>query len=118
MHCFTSLFCYTCSRSVIHALFYKLYSFIFYYFFLFNLELVINRLVERLVVGIVDFLIIIYRGTVVRLTAVGDAIVSLGRRISRRQPSTGVQVFIYLIFYCSIHAYSSWALIFKELGAV
>ena len=50
---------------------------------------------ERLVVGIVDTAIAIYRGTVVRLTAVGDAIVSLGRRISRRQPSTGVQVFIY-----------------------
>ena len=49
-------------------------------------------------VGLVDFLIAIYRGTVVRLTAVGDAIVSLGRRIAhrfRRQPSTGVQVFIY-----------------------
>ena len=55
---------------------------------------------ERLVVGIVDIAIAIYRGTVVRLTAVGDAIVSLGRRITRRQPSTGVQVFIYiLIFY-------------------
>jgi hypothetical protein len=54
--------------------------------------------VERLVVGLVDFFIAIYRGTVVRLTAVGDAIVSLGRRIAhqfRRQPSTGVQVFIY-----------------------
>ncbi len=50
---------------------------------------------ERLVAGIVDFAIAIYRGTVVRLTAVGDAIVSLGRRITRRQPSTGVQVFIY-----------------------
>jgi hypothetical protein len=50
--------------------------------------------VERLVVGLVDFTIAIYRGTVVRLTAVGDAIVSLGRRITRRQPSTGVQVFI------------------------
>ena len=50
---------------------------------------------ERLVVGLVDFTIAIYRGTVVRLTAVGDAIVSLGRRITRRQPSTGVQVFIY-----------------------
>jgi hypothetical protein len=56
--------------------------------------------VERLVAGIVDTFIAIYRGTVVRLTAVGDAIVSLGRRITRRQPSTGVQVFIYiLIFY-------------------
>ena len=60
---------------------------------------------ERLVVGIVDFFLTIYRGTVVRLTAVGDAIVSLGRRIShrfRRQPSTGVQVFIYfdnIFFY-------------------
>jgi hypothetical protein len=54
--------------------------------------------VERLVVGLVELTIAIYRGTVVRLTAVGDAIVSLGRRIShrfRRQPSTGVQVFIY-----------------------
>jgi hypothetical protein len=51
--------------------------------------------VERLVVGIVDIAIAIYRGTVVRLTAVGDAIVSLGRRITRRQPSTGVQVYIY-----------------------
>ncbi len=53
---------------------------------------------ERLVVGLVELTIAIYRGTVVRLTAVGDAIVSLGRRIShrfRRQPSTGVQVFIY-----------------------
>ena len=53
---------------------------------------------ERLVVGIVDTAIAIYRGTVVRLTAVGDAIVSLGRRITRRQPSTGVQVFIYFNF--------------------
>jgi hypothetical protein len=52
--------------------------------------------VERLVVGIVDTAIAIYRGTVVRLTAVGDAIVSLGRRITRRQPSTGVQVYIYI----------------------
>ncbi len=53
---------------------------------------------ERLVVGLVDFFIAIYRGTVVRLTAVGDAIVLLGRRIAhrfRRQPSTGVEVFIY-----------------------
>ncbi|MFN9904177.1 MAG: hypothetical protein ACK55Z_36440, partial [bacterium] len=71
---------------------------------LFNFELVINRLVERLVVGIVDIAIAIYRGTVVRLTAVGDAIVSLGRRISRRQPSTGVQVFIYFnIFVGFMH---------------
>ncbi len=54
---------------------------------------------ERLVVGIVDIAIAIYRGTVVRLTAVGDAIVSLGHRITRRQPSTGVQVFICSIFY-------------------
>jgi hypothetical protein len=68
---------------------------ILYFILLFNFELVINRLVERLVVGIVDTAIAIYRGTVVRLTAVGDAIVSLGRRITRRQPSTGVQVFIY-----------------------
>jgi hypothetical protein len=59
--------------------------------------------VERLVVGLVDFFIVIYRGTVVRLTAVGDSIVLLGRRIThrfRRQPSTGVQVFIYFnIFF-------------------
>jgi hypothetical protein len=59
--------------------------------------------VERLVVGLVELVITIYRGTVVRLTAVGDAIVSLGRRIAhrfRRQPSTGVQVFIYFnIFF-------------------
>jgi hypothetical protein len=41
---------------------------------------------------------------VVRLTAVGDAIVSLGRRITRRQPSTGVQVFIYFNIFCLIHA--------------
>ena len=58
---------------------------------------------ERLVVGLVELIVTIYRGTVVRLTAVGDAIISLGRRIAhrfRRQPSTGVQVFIYvLIFY-------------------
>ncbi len=78
----------------VHALFYNLHNFVCF-IFLFNFELVINRLVERLVVGIVDIFITIYRGTVVRLTAVGDAIVSLGRRISRRQPSTGVQVFIY-----------------------
>ena len=71
------------------------YIVLYILFFLFNFELVINRLVERLVVGIVDTAIAIYRGTVVRLTAVGDAIVSLGRRITRRQPSTGVQVFIY-----------------------
>ena len=61
---------------------------------------------ERLVVGIVDTAIAIYRGTVVRLTAVGDAIVSLGRRITRRQPSTGVQVFIYFNIFlfdsCSV----------------
>ncbi len=58
-------------------------------------------------VGLVDFFIAIYRGTVVRLIAVGDAIVSLGRRIAhrfRRQPSTGVQVFILLLFLCLIHA--------------
>ena len=55
---------------------------------------------ERLVVGIVDTAIAIYRGTVVRLTAVGDAIVSLGRRITRRQPSTGVQVFICFDILC------------------
>ena len=87
---------------VIHALFYNLYSFIGYYFFIF--ELVINRLVERLVVGIVDFFLTIYRGTVVRLTAVGDAIVSLGRRITRRQPSTGVQVVIYFNIFLLNHA--------------
>jgi hypothetical protein len=81
-----------------HALFYKLYD--LYFILLFNFELVINRLVERLVVGIVDIAIAIYRGTVVRLTAVGDAIVSLGRRITRRQPSTGVQVFIYFNILC------------------
>jgi hypothetical protein len=72
---------------------------IFIVYFSFNFELVINRLVERLVLGLVDFFITIYRGTVVRLTAVGDAIVSLGRRITRRQPSTGVQVFMYFNFY-------------------
>jgi hypothetical protein len=99
-----------------HALFYKLYNFIFY--FLFNFELVINRLVERLVAGIVDIAIAIYRGTVVRLTAVGDAIVSLGRRITRRQPSTGVQVFIYFDILCQFMHKNSLALIFKELGAV
>ena len=77
---------------------------ILFFYSLFNFELVINRLVERLVVGIVDFFITIYRGTVVRLTAVGDAIVSLGRRITRRQPSTGVQVFIYFnIFVGFMH---------------
>jgi hypothetical protein len=54
--------------------------------------------VERLVVGLVELVITIYRGTVVRLNTVGDSIVSLGRRIAhrlRRQPSTGVQVFIF-----------------------
>ncbi len=62
---------------------------------------------ERLVVGLVDFAIAICRGTVVRLTAVGDAIVSLGHRIAhrfRRQPPTGVQVFIYFNILCLIHA--------------
>ncbi len=57
---------------------------------------------ERLVVGLVELAIAIYRGTVVRLTAVGDAIVSLGRRLVhrlRRQPSEGVQVFIFSCFY-------------------
>jgi hypothetical protein len=57
-----------------------------------------NRLVERLVVGLVELAISIYRGTVVRLTAVGDSILSLGRRIAhrlRRQPSTGAQVFVF-----------------------
>ncbi len=59
-------------------------------------------------VGLVELIIAIYRGTVVRLTAVGDAIVSLGRRIAhrfRRQPSTGVQVFynfnIFMFNSCS-----------------
>jgi hypothetical protein len=54
--------------------------------------------VERLVVGLVELVITIYRGTVVRLTPVGDAIVSLGRRLVhrlRRRPSTGVQVFTF-----------------------
>ncbi len=53
---------------------------------------------ERLVVGLVELATAIYRGTVVRLTAVGDAIVSLGCRLVhrlRRQPSTGVQVFVF-----------------------
>ncbi len=91
---------------------------ILYFILSFNFELVINRLVERLVVGIVDTAIANYRGTVVRLTAVGDAIVSLGRHVTRCQPSTGVQVFIYFnILYCFMHK-NSWALIFKELGAV
>ncbi len=57
---------------------------------------------EQLVVGLVELSIAIYRGTVVRLTAVGDAIVSLGRRLVhllRRQPSEGVQVFIFSYFY-------------------
>ena len=80
------------------------YIVLYILFFLFNFELVINRLVERLVVGVVDFFITIYGGTVVRLTAVGDAIVSLGRRISRRQPSTGVQVFIYFNIFLLNHA--------------
>jgi hypothetical protein len=78
--------------------------YIIYRLFFIQSELVIYRLVERLVVGLVDFFITIYRGTVVRLTAVGDAIVSLGRRITRRQPSTGVQVYIYFNILCSIHA--------------
>ena len=90
------------------------YIVLYILFFLFNFELVINRLVERLVVGIVDTAIAIYRGTVVRLTAVGDAIVSLGRRISRRQPSTGVQVFIYFNFLCWFMHKTSWALISKS----
>jgi hypothetical protein len=57
--------------------------------------------VDRLVVGLVEFFIAIYRGTVVRLTAVGDAIVLLGRRIAHRfhrQPSTGVQVYFNIFF--------------------
>ncbi len=57
---------------------------------------------ERLVVGLVELVIAIYRGTVVRLTAVGDSIVSLGRRIAhrlRRQPSAGVPVFIFYYYY-------------------
>ena len=99
MHYFTKyffiLFCLLKTQPFMH---YSTSYIILYFILLFNFELVINRLVERLVVGMVDFFITIYRGTVVRLTAVGDAIVSLGRRISRRQPSTGVQVFIYLIF--------------------
>ena len=94
------------------------YIVLYILFFLFNFELVINRLVERLVAGIVDTFIAIYRGTVVRLTAVGDAIVSLGRRITRRQPSTGVQVFIYFNIFVGFMHKNSWALIFKELGAV
>ncbi len=108
MHCFTKYFLYwfAVKVPVIHALFtthiifYRLLLLVFLYSIF---ELVVNRLVERLVVGIVDFFLTIYRGTVVRLTAVGDAIVSLGRRITRRQPSTGVQVFIYSNF-CWIHA--------------
>jgi hypothetical protein len=58
--------------------------------------------VEGLVVGLVELVLAIYRGTVVRLTAVGDAIVSLGRRLVhllRRQPSEGVQVFIVSYLY-------------------
>ncbi len=53
-------------------------------------------------VGLVELVVFIFRGTVVRITAVGDAIVSLGRRLSndiRRRPSTGVQVFIFSYFY-------------------
>ncbi len=90
------------------------YIVLYILFFFSNFELVINRLVERLVVGIVDTAIAIYRGTVVRLTAVGDAIVSLGRRISRRQPSTGVQVFIYFNILCCFMHKTSWALISKS----
>jgi hypothetical protein len=58
--------------------------------------------VERLVVGLVELVVFIFRGTVVRITPVGDAIVSLGRRLSnaiRRRPSTGVQLFIFSYFY-------------------
>jgi hypothetical protein len=54
--------------------------------------------VERLVVGLVELVLAIYRGTVVRLIAVGDSIVSLGCRIAhrlRRQPSAGVQVLYF-----------------------
>jgi hypothetical protein len=57
--------------------------------------------VERLVVGLVELVIAMYRGTVVRLTAVGDAIVSLGRCIAhrlRRQPSEGVRYLYFNIF--------------------
>jgi hypothetical protein len=59
--------------------------------------------VERLVVGLVELVLAFCRGTMARLSAVGDAIVSLGRRIAhnfRRQPSTGVPVIIYLLFLC------------------
>ena len=100
MHPFTKyffiLFCLLKTQPFMH---YST-SYIIFFYSLFNFELVINRLVERLVVGIVDTAIAIYRGTVVRLTAVGDAIVSLGRRITRRQPSTGVQVYIYFNILC------------------
>jgi hypothetical protein len=57
--------------------------------------------VERLVVGLVELALVFCRGTMARLNAVGDAIVSLGRRIAhsfRRQPSAGVPVFIFIIF--------------------
>jgi hypothetical protein len=112
---FFLLFCLLKTQPFMH---YSTSYIILYFILLYNFELVINRLVERLVVGIVDTAIAIYRGTVVRLTAVGDAIVSLGRRITRRQPSTGVQVFIdFNIFVRFMHK-NSWALIFKELGAV
>ncbi len=89
---FFVLFCLLKTQPFVH---YSTSYIILYFILLFNFELVINRLVERLVAGIVDTFIAIYRGTVVRLIAVGDAIISLGRRITRRQPSTGVQVFIY-----------------------
>jgi hypothetical protein len=62
------------------------------------------------VVGLVELVITIYRGTVVRLTAVGDTIVSLGRRIThrlRRQPSEGSQVFIFNYFYVYFYAAKS-----------
>ncbi len=65
---------------------------------------------ERLVVGLVELVITIYRGTVVRLTAVGDSIVSLGRRIAhrlRRQPSNGRTGICILIFLCLIYAVKS-----------
>jgi hypothetical protein len=59
--------------------------------------------VERLVVGLVELALVFCRGTMALLNAVGDAIVSLGRRIAHsfcRQPSTGVSVIIYLLFLC------------------
>ncbi len=60
------------------------------------------RLVERLVVKLVELVASIFRGMVVWLTAVGDAIVSLGRCLTnaiRRRPPTGIQVCIFCYFY-------------------